>query len=112
MKLRADSKNVGLHLSEGVYAATSGPQYETPAEVEMLKRLGADAVGMSTVPEAILARAAGLKVLGLSCISNLAAGISNAPLSHDEVKENVGAAMLKVQALLLQYYSSSASTAR
>jgi purine-nucleoside phosphorylase len=69
----------------GVYAAVTGPSYETPAEIRMLGRLGADAVGMSTVPEVITARAMGVRVLGISLITNLAAGISPAPLSHEEV---------------------------
>ena len=70
-----------------MYAGLLGPQYETPSEVRMLRGLGADLVGMSTVPEAIVARHMGAKVLGMSCVSNLAAGISPVPLSHDEVTE-------------------------
>lgn len=80
----------GIPLTEGVYAALLGPSYETPAEVRMLGRLGADAVGMSTVPEVLVARALGLRVLGISCITNLAAGLGGAHLSHEEVLE-VGA---------------------
>ncbi len=72
----------GIALHQGVYAWMLGPQFETPAEIRMLQRLGADAVGMSTVPETILARHAGLKVLGLSLLTNLGAGLDNAPLSH------------------------------
>lgn len=75
----------GLQLVRGVYAATLGPSYETPAEVRLLGKLGADAVGMSTVPEVIVARARGVPVLGISLISNVAAGITGEPLSHDEV---------------------------
>lgn len=71
----------------GVYCALSGPTYETPAEITMLRLLGADAVGMSTVPEAIAARHQGMKVLGISCITNLAAGMSDEPINHQEVME-------------------------
>jgi purine-nucleoside phosphorylase len=78
---------LGLVVREGVYAGVLGPSYETPAEIRMLARYGADAVGMSTVPEAIVARALGLRVLGLSVITNLAAGISPTPLDHQEVLE-------------------------
>lgn len=75
----------GKVLHEGVYAAMCGPQYETPAEIRMLQRLGADAVGMSTVPEAIQARALGMEVAAFSCLTNWGAGISGEPLSHAEV---------------------------
>ncbi|BBB32954.1 purine-nucleoside phosphorylase [Thermotomaculum hydrothermale] len=78
---------LGIELQSGVYAALTGPSYETPAEIKMLQALGADAVGMSTVPEVIAARHANLKVLGVSCITNLAAGVSENPLSHEEVLE-------------------------
>ncbi|MBC7170290.1 purine-nucleoside phosphorylase [Candidatus Bipolaricaulota bacterium] len=78
---------VGITLKEGVYLATLGPSYETPAEIRAFRALGADLVGMSTVPEAIAARHAGLKVLGISCVTNLAAGVSPLPLSHEEVIE-------------------------
>jgi len=77
----------GITLHQGVYAAMPGPQYETPAEIRMLQRLGADAVGMSTVPEAIQARALGMQVAAFSCLTNWGAGISEAPLSHEEVTE-------------------------
>lgn len=75
----------GIELVRGVYAAVLGPSYETPAEIRMLERLGADAVGMSTVPEVITARAAGLRVLGLALVTNPAAGITGVPLDHAEV---------------------------
>jgi purine-nucleoside phosphorylase len=85
--LHAAGRALGLPLRDGVYAGLLGPSYETPAEVRMLERLGADAVGMSTVPETIVARAVGMRVAGVSCITNLACGISLVPLSHDEVLE-------------------------
>jgi purine-nucleoside phosphorylase len=78
---------MSLELRRGIYAALSGPSYETPAEIRMLRLLGADAVGMSTVPEAIVARQMGLRVLGLSCITNMAAGTTDQPINHDEVIE-------------------------
>lgn len=81
----ADSQ--GITLQQGIYAGLLGPTYETPAEIVMLRTLGADAVGMSTVSEVIVARHSGLEVLGISCISNMAAGILDQPLSHDEVME-------------------------
>lgn len=74
-------------LKEGVYAAFTGPSYETPAEVRMARTLGADLVGMSTVPEAIAARYLGMRVMGVSCVTNMAAGITDQPLAHDEVVE-------------------------
>jgi purine-nucleoside phosphorylase len=78
---------MGVEVRRGIYAALSGPSYETPAEIHMLRTFGADAVGMSTVPEAIVARQAGLNVLGISCITNMAAGISDEPINHEEVME-------------------------
>ncbi|MNT67584.1 Purine nucleoside phosphorylase 1 [compost metagenome] len=81
------AKEQNFTFREGVYAGLLGPTYETPAEIVMLRRLGADAVGMSTVSETIVARHAGIEVLGISCITNMAAGILNQPLSHDEVME-------------------------
>jgi purine-nucleoside phosphorylase len=85
--LRRAALRVNMRLHAGVYLAVSGPSYETPAEIRAFARLGADAVGMSTVPEAIIARQHGLTVAGLSCITNLAAGRSRTPLSHTEVLE-------------------------
>ncbi len=79
----------GLSVVHGVYAAVPGPSYETPAEIRYLRTIGADAVGMSTVPEAIVARQMGVEVLGLSCITNMAAGVHPEPLSHDDVLETM-----------------------
>jgi purine-nucleoside phosphorylase len=81
------AKEQGIELMRGVYASVTGPSYETPAEIRMLRKLGGDAVGMSTVPEVIVAIHSGMKVLGMSCITNMAAGILDQPLSHDEVME-------------------------
>src|ERR1044072_8432707 len=80
-----EAKEINADVRRGVYGALSGPSYETPAEIHMLRSLGADAVGMSTVPEAIVARHMGMEVLGISCITNLAAGISDEPINHEEV---------------------------
>jgi purine-nucleoside phosphorylase len=88
-RLRDLALNVGaqenIQLQQGVYLGLLGPSYETPAEIRMMRHLGADAVGMSTVPETIAARHAGIEVLGISCISNMAAGMLDQPLSHEEV---------------------------
>ena len=80
-----EAKAIGVEVRRGIYGALSGPSYETPAEIHLLRGLGADAVGMSTVPESIVARHMGLEVLGISCITNMAAGISDAPINHEEV---------------------------
>ena len=85
------AKGLGFALRSGVYLGLNGPQYETPAEIRMAKGLGADAVGMSTVFEAIAARHGGAEILGISCITNLAAGISKQALSHSEVKDTANA---------------------
>ena len=84
-RVREHAAALGIPLQEGVYCGLLGPTYETPAEVRMLATLGADAVGMSTVPEVVVARALGMRVAGVSCITNLASGISPHPLSHSEV---------------------------
>jgi purine-nucleoside phosphorylase len=104
-------KSCNLKLQRGVYLAVSGPSYETPAEIRAFARLGADAVGMSTVPEAIVARQCGLRVAAISCITNLAAGLSRAKLSHAEVLETAervkksGAALIKIFAGLYENVS-------
>lgn len=102
LKRAADA--AGLKVSEGVYLAGSGPFYETPAEIRAFRTLGADAVGMSTVPEALLANAAGLRVAGLSCITNSAAGISKHPLSHEEVTETSKQTMPKMKSMIAGFW--------
>jgi purine-nucleoside phosphorylase len=84
---KEEARNLNLILEEGIYAALPGPSYETPAEIDYLRRIGADLVGMSTVAEVIAARHMGLKVLAISCVTNMAAGILDQPLSHSEVME-------------------------
>jgi purine-nucleoside phosphorylase len=82
-----EARAAEIEVRRGVYGALAGPSYETPAEIHMLRNLGVDAVGMSTVPEAIVARQMGMDVLGISCITNMAAGISDGPIDHEEVME-------------------------
>lgn len=102
--LRRAARLCSLKLRSGVYLAVSGPSYETPAEIRAFARLGADAVGMSTVPETIVARQCGIRVGALSCITNLAAGRSRSPLSHAEVLETA-ARVQKVAAQLLKNFA-------
>lgn len=97
---REAASAIGLELGEGVYASLAGPSYETPAEIAMLRTLGADAVGMSTVPEVIVANQMGARILGVSCITNAAAGTTGEALSHDEVKETAGQVRESFTALL------------
>jgi len=94
------AKEFGYQMKKGVYVALQGPTYETPAEVRMLRFLGGDMVGMSTVPETIAASHLGLKVCGISCITNMGAGIENKKLSHDEVKEQATLVMETFSTLL------------
>ena len=85
LSLQKTAAKLGIDVQEGVYMALTGPSYETPAEVRMARIVGADAVGMSTVPEAIVAKWAGMNVIGISCICNSAAGVSTVALSHADV---------------------------
>jgi purine-nucleoside phosphorylase len=89
------AKMQGMKIREGVYLAMSGPSYETPAEINMARTLGADMIGMSTVPEVIVANGENMKVLGLSMVTNMAAGITGEPLSHEEVIETTQMAQTK-----------------
>jgi purine-nucleoside phosphorylase len=91
---------LGIDLERGVYAAVTGPSFETPAEIRMLATLGADVVGMSTVPEVLVARALGLRCLGFSLVTNLAAGLATGPLHHDEVMEVAAEAGARLEALV------------
>ncbi len=97
MKIAAE-ENISLH--EGVYVQTQGPNYETPSEIKMFELLGADAVGMSTVCEAIAGRHAEMRIIGMSCISNMAAGIAKTPLTHEEVKETANRSKVMFEKLL------------
>ena len=108
--LREAAETIGHPVQEGVYVALSGPTFETPAEIKAFRTLGADAVGMSTVPEAILANAAGMRVAALSCISNLAAGVSPDPLSHEEVAETAAEAMPRMRAIIEAFWPKLAES--
>jgi purine-nucleoside phosphorylase len=99
-RLRALAKEIDPSLVEGVYAGLPGPHFETPAEIRMLRTMGADLVGMSTVLEAIAARAAGVEVFGLSLVTNLAAGVTGEPLNHEEVLEAGRASATRMGSLL------------
>lgn len=106
--MRAAARAEGIRLEEGVYAALTGPTYETPAEVRMLRSLGADAVGMSTVLEAIAARWAGLEVCGVSLVTNPGAGVTGEPLSHEEVLAAAAEAGPRFTALIRRFVRSLA----
>lgn len=100
--LRNTAKQNDIELFEGIYAQMTGPSFESPAEIKMLQMLGASAVGMSTVVEAIAANHMGMKICGVSCISNLAAGMNTAPLTHEEVQEAANAVAPKFEKLLCE----------
>ena len=101
--LKAAAKAKGIDLPEGVYCWYSGPSFETPAEIRMLKLLGGDAVGMSTVPEVILARFLGLKVAAISTITNMAAGMSDEQISHEHTKAMAPLGAAKLESILRQF---------
>jgi purine-nucleoside phosphorylase len=94
------ARDIGLPIEHGIYVAVHGPSYETPAEISAFRTLGADAVGMSTVPEAIVARHMGIEVLGISCITNMAAGVLPEPLNHDDVMATTRRVRAQFAALL------------
>lgn len=103
-KMAQAGNNAGIHLLSGIYLGTPGPTYETPAEVRAFKALGADAVGMSTVPEASLANASGMRVGGISCITNFACGMTDNKLSHDEVEEIGRKSLAKLRSFIEQLW--------
>ena len=100
--IRNTAKENGIYIQEGVYAYFTGPSFESPADIRMMRVLGADAVGMSTVPEAIAANHMGMKICGISCISNLAAGMTQNPLTHEEVQETADMAAAAFQKLVTE----------
>jgi purine-nucleoside phosphorylase len=102
----AAAKRLGMSIKHGVYIASSGPSYETPAEINAARILGADAAGMSTVPEAIVANYCGMKVIGISCISNYASGISSKKLSHQEVIQTANQVKSKFKELVVLLVNS------
>ncbi|MGN0270056.1 MAG: purine-nucleoside phosphorylase [Candidatus Weimeria sp.] len=102
-KIRHAAVATGVDLKEGVYVQLTGPSYETPAEIRMLRKMGADAAGMSTVVEAIAADHMGLSVAGISCITNMAAGISDQPLNHEEVKATADMVKEKFEKLVMEF---------
>ncbi len=106
----AAAREANVELKEGVYAALSGPSYETPAEIEMLRRLGADAVGMSTVPEVIALRHMGVPTAAISCITNMAAGMTAALLDHSEVEATAKATRARFIGLLTRWTAATASS--
>ena len=103
---RDAAQQMGLPLEQGVYVGVHGPSYETPAEIRMLKLLGGDAVGMSTVPEVILARFLGLKVAAISTITNMAAGMSDEKISHEHTKAMAPLGAAKLERILREFLRS------
>lgn len=100
--IRSTAKENDIELFEGIYAQLTGPSFESPAEIQLLNKLGVSAVGMSTVVEAIAANHMGMKICGVSCVSNLAAGMNSAPLTHEEVQEAANAVAPKFEKLLVE----------
>src|SRR5690606_35631920 len=98
--LKVSASEAGVAVQEGVYCGVAGPSYETPAEVRFLERFGADVVGMSTVPEVIVARALGMRVAAVSCITNYAAGLTQVPMEHSEVLETARAVAADFESLV------------
>jgi xanthosine phosphorylase len=107
-RLFAAAEQLGLRLPEGVYLATAGPSFETPAEIRAFRTLGADAVGMSTVPEVILARHCGLRVVAVSAITNLAEGMGGEALSHEQTLRHAAAAAQDLARLIAAFAESMA----
>jgi purine-nucleoside phosphorylase len=105
-KLKDAGEYCGIHLCEGVYAAMAGPTYETPAEIRYLRTIGADAVGMSTVPEAIVAKHMGINIAGLSMLANVAAGISGKPIDHSEVLDTATEMNADLGMLLQRFFDT------
>jgi len=105
-RLKEAGEYCGINLCEGVYTALAGPTYETPAETRFLRMIGADAVGMSTVPEAIVARHMGMKVAGVSMLANLAADISGKPITHSEVLVSAAEMNADVGTLLQRFFDT------
>jgi purine-nucleoside phosphorylase len=107
--MKASAAKLSIRVHEGVYAMMAGPSYETPAEVRMLRTLGADVVGMSTVPEVIVAAHQGVPVVALSCIANAAAGLGSAPLTHEDVQAASGGAVATLSRLLTEFLPGAAN---
>jgi inosine/guanosine/xanthosine phosphorylase family protein len=107
-RVQAVAKREKIELATGIYLATPGPCFETPAEIRAFRTLGADLVGMSTVPEVIAAHHAGLEVIGMSIVTNLAAGMSDEPLSHEETLSEAAAAGTKLEHLLRAFFKELA----